>query len=635
MKLSHEVARLWRIGALAGCLCLLVFTGMQLAADDSNPFAPDIPDAPAAEDTDDASVTLDDRIEITVNGGIRSRTRTEHSASVTVKNVSDEDIDGPLALAVDSAGLDELTVVEFDGKLESGEPYVELLGENGTLRAGASLRPKRVQFESEAAIPLAARRGFAPEFRVVRLTEDDRSGDRADGDDEENIPGKSYSQVELDRVMEIQERWAVRLMTENEGVYGTAVAEDDQGNLVMRVFTERGGIIRQLPGKIEGIPLQQKIIGGRFEVGPVPRGPIYVDGKPVEGAGDPPEADEREEDSNPGALEPIPDPQPGKPEEEASGENSADPEATETPIVPPGDPTMRFDRPVPIGVSSINTEALFLNCGPDPADVPCATGTFGCRCIDPLGNPFGLSNLHVWGTIHVDLPGPFGIFFGLPGTIITQPGLADNFCVIDLVTDRLGVLADYQPIFTADSDSGPFPVNIMDAAIMLPDDNAISSSTLEDGYGSPQRDVAEPRIGMEVRKYGRTTVNTVGQITSLNVAVILLYDDCDSEGYGLLIKQIEVENTAPFGFPFSQGGDSGSLIVQHDPGGPDDAKPVGLLFAGGPAGAVDATIANPLGPILTRFNLQIDDGSGAPSNAGISGTSGGALGPVDPPSVLP
>jgi hypothetical protein len=87
------------------------------------------------------------------------------------------------------------------------------------------------------------------------------------------------------------------------------------------------------------------------------------------------------------------------------------------------------------------------------------------------------------------------------------------------------------------------------------------------------------------------------------------------------------------GHPFSQAGDSGSLIVAYMPGHEDDGKPVALLFAGGPAGAVDATLANPLGPIFARFNVQIDDGSGT-YQPGVSGTSGGAIGPLDPPSYF-
>jgi hypothetical protein len=82
--------------------------------------------------------------------------------------------------------------------------------------------------------------------------------------------------------------------------------------------------------------------------------------------------------------------------------------------------------------------------------------------------------------------------------------------------------------------------------------------------------------------------------------------------------------------PIGGPGDSGSLIVVDEPGTRDHRKPVGLLFAGGPRGVVDATIANPIGPVLQRFNLEVDDGSGRPSAGGISGTMGGAVGQIPP-----
>ena len=56
---------------------------------------------------------------------------------------------------------------------------------------------------------------------------------------------------------------------------------------------------------------------------------------------------------------------------------------------------------------------------------------------------------------------------------------------------------------------------------------------------------------------------------------------------------------------FSAGGDSGSLIVVNGDG--DDRKPVGLLFAGSPS----ITVANPIGPVLTRFGVTIDAGAAA------------------------
>jgi hypothetical protein len=65
---------------------------------------------------------------------------------------------------------------------------------------------------------------------------------------------------------------------------------------------------------------------------------------------------------------------------------------------------------------------------------------------------------------------------------------------------------------------------------------------------------------------------------------------------------------------FSAGGDSGSLIVTAD----DKKNPVGLLFAGSDM----HTIANPIGLVLDRFNVTIDDGSGASVSITPSSQSG-------------
>ena len=54
---------------------------------------------------------------------------------------------------------------------------------------------------------------------------------------------------------------------------------------------------------------------------------------------------------------------------------------------------------------------------------------------------------------------------------------------------------------------------------------------------------------------------------------------------------------------FSAGGDSGSLIVTED-----GNYPVGLLFAG----SSTRTIANPIGFVLSRFNVAIDGGAEPP-----------------------
>lgn len=53
---------------------------------------------------------------------------------------------------------------------------------------------------------------------------------------------------------------------------------------------------------------------------------------------------------------------------------------------------------------------------------------------------------------------------------------------------------------------------------------------------------------------------------------------------------------------FSAGGDSGSLIVDNGTRSTDRLKPVSLLLAG----SYIFTVANPIGPVLQRFDVTID-----------------------------
>jgi hypothetical protein len=172
----------------------------------------------------------------------------------------------------------------------------------------------------------------------------------------------------------------------------------------------------------------------------------------------------------------------------------------------------------------------------------------------------------------------------------------------------------------------------MDACIVQAIPGTVGYEPYPESYPAVKRTVLNrPRLGQRVQKAGRTTIYTNGQITGVNVAAIVGVGG--GARVAFYIKQFEIANMAAGGHPFSQGGDSGSLIVAYEPGSEIDGQPVCLLFAGGPSGAVDGTLANPLGPILSRFNLQIDDGTG-PYQSGVSGTSGGAVGPLNPPSYI-
>jgi PKD repeat protein len=227
--------------------------------------------------------------------------------------------------------------------------------------------------------------------------------------------------------------------------------------------------------------------------------------------------------------------------------------------------TDRWPRPVPIGISTGH-----------PA---ITAGTIGCRVTDGT-NVYALSNNHVYANQND----------ATIGDEVIQPGAYDGG---SLAIDFIGVLSAFEPIDFSGGD------NTMDAAIAILTTDHLNAATPSDGYGTPGSAIISPSLGMLVQKYGRTTGWTHGQISGINVRVNVCYE---SLGGIWCLKQARFVNqiTITPG-DFSGGGDSGSLIVTDN----NNKNPVGLLFAGGDT----MTIANPIGPILTRFGVTVDDGS--------------------------
>ncbi len=234
------------------------------------------------------------------------------------------------------------------------------------------------------------------------------------------------------------------------------------------------------------------------------------------------------------------------------------------------DPTLRFDRPVPIGVSTGHTDIT--------------AGTIGCRVKDPSGNVFALSNNHIFAKINL----------AEIGDPVLQPGPYDGGTTPD---DRIGTLADFEPLNFA-----VLPPNTMDAAVALSSPEQLGNSTPPDGYGTPKSRPMKAHVHFKVQKYGRTTKLTEGAIEAVNATVSVVYrnPDFDPENpdgtiplyTAIFVNQILVTP----GETFVQGGDSGSLVVSRG------KKPIGLVFAGGAAHG----IVCPIEPILERFNVTID-----------------------------
>ena len=241
-------------------------------------------------------------------------------------------------------------------------------------------------------------------------------------------------------------------------------------------------------------------------------------------------------------------------------------------------------RPAPGGVS----------CG----HVAITAGTLGCL-VTRGDEIFILSNNHVLADSNQ----------GQPGDAILQPGPHDG----GTLADQIATLEEFVPInFGTDGAICPIAtgladvfnglaqilgsrhrmrafqenpeMNLVDAAIARPlSAGLVKKEILE--IGEPQG-VGEGTLGLRIRKSGRTTGLTSGEITQVDATVRV--------GYGM-------GNTATFtdqliAGPMSSGGDSGSAVLD------EDDRVVGLLFAG----SASTTVINRIQNVLDALNVSVD-----------------------------
>jgi hypothetical protein len=225
-------------------------------------------------------------------------------------------------------------------------------------------------------------------------------------------------------------------------------------------------------------------------------------------------------------------------------------------------------------------------------------GTFGCL-VRRGDERFILSNNHVLADSNN----------GQEGDAILQPAPSDG----GTAYDRIATLADYIPIDfgTTEPDcpvaefsatlmnyvAGAFGSshrlraekqtageNRVDAALarpLSPDQVQVSNEILQ--IGTPAG-VGTATLGMEVQKMGRTTGYTQGTITQIDATMRIDYHGPTALFTGQLVAS-----------PMSQGGDSGSAILDMD------GKVVGLLFAGSEA----ATIINSIDEVFSALNVEL------------------------------
>lgn len=214
-------------------------------------------------------------------------------------------------------------------------------------------------------------------------------------------------------------------------------------------------------------------------------------------------------------------------------------------------------------------------------------GTFGALIrID--GDLFGLTNNHVIGRCS----------YAEGGHPVLSPGNLDinpNFLVHPFT---IGVFERSAPMLNGSPATVPVSGNL-DASIMRIVDETKVSAMQGTSYPTPSS-VSPITDGMKVQKVGRTTGHTYGVVSgkiagfqSVTYAVPEL-----QQQFSVFFSEAWIVEGVDG--PFSDGGDSGSLVVATLPSG--EMTAIGLIFAGN--GSISLVV--PLDLIIARFGATIE-----------------------------
>lgn len=253
-------------------------------------------------------------------------------------------------------------------------------------------------------------------------------------------------------------------------------------------------------------------------------------------------------------------------------------------VVYPNDTSSAQTPPVKLGTSGSNANNTSI-----VAPVACCVGTLG-TLMNRSGTLFVLSNEHVLTNSGV----------ATVGDAINQPGPAACFASPSVVSN----FSEGTPVKPPTGTTGQAPNNV-DAALaqVAAGEVDTTGSILDLGVAGassiaaapPSATTAVESVGLNVAKSGRTTGLTCSTVSSILTTVTVDYASACGGAVAFsstFVNQIVINNT---GGGFAAPGDSGALVVTRD-----QARPVGLLFAGTSTTAV----ANPIRDVINAFTIQ-------------------------------
>jgi hypothetical protein len=202
----------------------------------------------------------------------------------------------------------------------------------------------------------------------------------------------------------------------------------------------------------------------------------------------------------------------------------------------------------------------------------CITGTLGALALIS-GDNYALSNDHVLG-------GPISATQNGATTTnpVWEPGPGDFFCET--------------PPSVGNFFAAPTLSKGVDAALATLTSGQINTTGQIYNIGIPSG-TGSASVNEHVAKQGRSSALTCGTIMSIADVPNFPYNVCGKKFPVSFTKQLIIKSVDP-SYPFTIGGDSGSLIV--DAG---TAQAVGLNFGGGVKGTTKLTYANPIEKVMS------------------------------------
>lgn len=167
------------------------------------------------------------------------------------------------------------------------------------------------------------------------------------------------------------------------------------------------------------------------------------------------------------------------------------------------------------------------------------------------------------------------------GDPILQPGPLDGGSAPD---DQIATLSRFIPIDLTPEIPESEHDNLVDAAIAEGSLQELDREVYWNGYVKGWVQKEDVEVGMLVKKTGRTTGYTTGEIISVDATIDVNFGD----------NRVARFHDQILTTPFSEGGDSGSIVTDSE------NRAVGLLFAGSP----EVTILNQIENVKNLLRID-------------------------------